>query len=102
MRLGAWDMVIRDKNSIAFSSYNKKVVSERHRHRYELNNKFRKILQKNGLKITATTKDNKLVEILEWPSSFGIATQAHPELKSRIESPSPLFLSFLNAAKNNS
>ncbi len=102
MRLGAWSMVIKGKDSIAFSSYHKKVVSERHRHRYELNNKFRKVLQKNGLKITATTKDNKLVEIIEWQSGFGIATQAHPELKSRIEAPSPLFLSFLNAAKNKS
>ena len=102
MRLGAWDMVINNKKSIAFSSYHKMVVSERHRHRYELNNKFRKTLQKNGLKITATTKDGKLVEIIEWPSGFGIATQAHPELKSRIEAPSPLFLSFLNAAKNKS
>jgi CTP synthase len=102
MRLGAWDMLINDKKSIAFSSYHKKVVSERHRHRYELNNKFRKVLEKNGLKITATTKDNKLAEIIEWSSGFGIATQAHPELKSRIESPAPLFLSFLNAAKNNS
>jgi CTP synthase len=102
MRLGAWDLVIKDKGSIAFSSYHSKVISERHRHRYELNNKFRKILEKNGLKITATTKDNKLAEIIEWPSGFGIATQAHPELKSRIESPSPLFLSFLNAVKNNS
>jgi CTP synthase len=102
MRLGAWSMVIKGKDSIAFSSYHKKVVSERHRHRYEFNNKFRKVLQKNGLKITATTKDNKLVEIIEWQSGFGIATQAHPELKSRIEAPSPLFLSFLNAAKNKS
>ena len=102
MRLGSWEMVIKDKSSIAFSSYHKKTVSERHRHRYELNNKFRKILEENGLKITATTKDNKLAEIIEWPNGFGIATQAHPELKSRIEEPAPLFLSFLSAAKNNS
>ena len=99
MRLGAWEMLINDKNSIAFSSYNKRIISERHRHRYEFNNKFKDLLSKNGLKFTATTKDGKLVEIIEWDKGFGIGTQAHPELKSRIESPSPLFLSFLNAAK---
>jgi CTP synthase len=100
MRLGAWDMVIKNKDSIAFSSYNKKVVSERHRHRYEFNNKFGKTLENSGLKVTATTTDNKLVEIIEWPIGFGVATQAHPELKSRIESPAPLFLSFLSASKD--
>jgi CTP synthase len=100
MRLGAWDMVIKNKNSIAFSAYQKKIVSERHRHRYEFNNKFRKLLESKGLKVTATTTDNKLVEIVEWSSGFGIATQAHPELKSRIESPAPLFISFLKAASN--
>ncbi len=100
MRLGSWEMVISDKNSIAFASYGKKSVSERHRHRYELNNKFRSILNKNGLKITATTRDGKLVEIIEWKDGFGVATQAHPELKSRIEQPAPLFLSFLKAVKS--
>jgi CTP synthase len=102
MRLGAWDMSIRDKDSIAFEAYKKTVVSERHRHRYEFNNKFRKLLENKGLKVTATTKDGKLVEIIEWKDSFGISTQSHPELKSRIEAPAPLFLSFLkaSAAKN--
>ena len=100
MRLGAWEMVIKDKNSIAYASYGK-TASERHRHRYELNNKFLDVLQEKRLKITATTKDGNLVEIIEWPDSFGVATQAHPELKSRIEEPSPLFLSFLSAVKRN-
>ncbi len=98
MRLGAWDMLINDRKSIAFNSYRKRIISERHRHRYEFNNKFRNLLEKKGLRITATTKDGKLVEIIEWADGFGIATQAHPELKSRIESPAPLFISFLKAA----
>ncbi len=102
MRLGAWDMLIEDKNSIAFSAYRKRIVSERHRHRYELNNKFLETLKSKGLKVTATTKDKKLVEIIEWDKGFGVGTQAHPELKSRIESPAPLFLSFLKAVKDKS
>ena len=100
MRLGAWDMSINKKNSIAFSAYGKRVVSERHRHRYEFNNKFRNMFEKNGLVVSATTKDGKLVEIIEWTDGFGVATQAHPELKSRIESPAPLFSAFITACKN--
>ncbi|MGC8776503.1 MAG: CTP synthase [Candidatus Micrarchaeia archaeon] len=98
MRLGAWKCKIIDKNSIAYRSYRKKVTSERHRHRYEVNNRYRRILEKNGLAITGVTPDNKLVEIVEWRDSFGIGTQAHPELKSKVEEPAPLFVSFLEAA----
>ncbi len=98
MRLGAWKAKILSKDSIAYKAYRKQVVSERHRHRYELNNNFRKILEKNGLVISATTLDGKLVEMIEWKDSYGIGTQAHPELKSRPNSPAPLFLSFINAA----
>ncbi len=101
MRLGAWEMKINDKGSIAYSAYRKSIVSERHRHRYEFNNAFRKPLERNGLVVSATTRDGRLVEAVEWKDSFGIATQAHPELKSRIEAPAPLFVAFVDACKRN-
>ncbi|MGC8478854.1 MAG: CTP synthase [Candidatus Micrarchaeia archaeon] len=97
MRLGSWPSKIR-KGTIAYGAYGKEIVFERHRHRYEFNNSYRKKMQGNGLVISATTPNNMLVEMVEWRNSFGIGTQAHPELKSRPESPSPLFVSFLNAA----
>ncbi|MEM0159383.1 MAG: CTP synthase [Candidatus Micrarchaeaceae archaeon] len=99
MRLGAWKCRILSKDSIAYRSYKKEIISERHRHRYELNNKYKRLLERNGLRITGTTLDGKLVEIIEWPNQFGIGTQAHPELKSRPESPAPLFVSFIDASK---
>jgi CTP synthase (EC 6.3.4.2) len=63
-----------------------------------LNNKYKKLLEDGGLMISATTLDGKLVEIIEWKGSYGIGTQAHPELKSRPNKPAPLFLSFIDAA----
>ncbi|MEM0124075.1 MAG: CTP synthase [Candidatus Micrarchaeaceae archaeon] len=99
MRLGAWKCRILSKDSIAYRSYKKEIISERHRHRYELNNKYKRLLERNGLRITGTTLDGKLVEITEWSNQFGIGTQAHPELKSRPESPAPLFVSFIDASK---
>jgi len=99
MRLGAWPCKITQKNSIAFKSYHKNLIYERHRHRYEFNNRFRRLFEKNGMLISGVTPDNKLVEIMEWRGQFGIATQAHPELKSRLEHPAPLFVSFVAASK---
>ncbi len=98
MRLGAWDCKISSKNTVAYKAYKKGKISERHRHRYELNNKYRKILSKNGLVISGTTMDGKLVEMIEWKSGFGIGTQAHPELKSRLSAPAPLFSGLINAS----
>lgn len=100
MRLGAWECVIKP-GTRAYESYGKERISERHRHRYEVNNEYREILTKNGLVISGTTPDNSLVEIVEWGKEygFGIGTQAHPELKSRPEAPAPLFISFLKAAQ---
>ncbi|BCS91282.1 MAG: CTP synthase [Candidatus Micrarchaeota archaeon] len=97
MRLGLYEAVIKD-NSIAKDAYKREIIRERHRHRYELNNDYREILEKAGLKITGVSPDNKLVEIVEWSQSFGIGTQAHPELRSRLEKPSELFLRFLEEA----
>lgn len=98
MRLGAWDCKITSKNTIAYKAYKSAKISERHRHRYELNNKYRKLLSKNGLVISGTTTDNRLVEMIEWKDGFGIGTQAHPELKSRLSHPAPLFFNFIWAS----
>jgi CTP synthase len=100
MRLGAQECILPDKNSIAYRAYGKRVISERHRHRYEFNNSYRKALRKSGLRITGLTTDKKLVEFVEWPTGFGIGTQSHPELKSRFETPAPLFVSLIEAAKS--
>ncbi len=98
MRLGAWDCKINKTDSIAYRSYKKDIISERHRHRFEFNNKYRDMMEKNGLVISATTPDNELVEMIEWTDGFGIGTQAHPELKSRLYEPAPLFLSLIENA----
>ncbi len=101
MRLGSWKCKIVNTDSIAYLAYRSRYIEERHRHRYELNNKYRQLLKKNGLKITGLTPDNKLVEIIEWPDSYGIGTQAHPELKSKLLDPAPLFKSFVEASLSN-
>jgi CTP synthase len=97
MRLGAWEALIK-KETAAHKAYSSDKISERHRHRYELNNKYRKTLEDHGLVISATTPDDLLVEIIEWKDSFGIGTQAHPEFKSRPQEPAPLFSSFIKHA----
>jgi CTP synthase len=97
MRLGAWEAKIKP-GTLAHSIYGKESISERHRHRYEVNNAYRDALVEKGMVISATTPDGNLVEIVEWKDSFGIGTQAHPEFKSRPESPAPLFLQFIKAA----
>ncbi|MGC8710154.1 MAG: CTP synthase [Candidatus Micrarchaeia archaeon] len=102
MRLGSWKCMITKKNSIAYNAYMNTYIYERHRHRYEVNNRYRRLLEKNGLRISGITPDNKLVEITEWSKSFGIGTQAHPELKSKLEAPAPLFVSFVKAALEKS
>jgi CTP synthase len=97
MRLGKWSTKISE-NTRARSAYGSGIVDERHRHRYELNNAYRELLEKKGMRISATTMDGSLAEIIEWQDSFGIGTQAHPELKSRLEKPSPLFVDFIREA----
>ncbi len=98
MRLGAWKCKIKSKDTIAYRAYGSNIISERHRHRYELNNKYARALERKGLIISGTTTDGKLVEIIEWKNGFGIGTQAHPELKSRLSNPAPLFTSLIKAA----
>jgi CTP synthase len=99
MRLGAYDAVLK-KGTRAYDAYKKDSVSERHRHRYEANPDFVERLEKSGLIISGTHPKNNVVEVVEWPGEqFGVATQAHIELKSRLETPAPLFVAFMKAAK---
>lgn len=98
MRLGGYEMVLKP-GSVARSAYGKDKVTERHRHRYEFNSSYRKVLEKAGLVISATSQGGKLVEMVEVPNHpFMVGTQAHPEFKSRPLRPHPLFLAFVKAA----
>ncbi len=98
-RLGAYEADIL-KGSRVEAIYNgASKVSERHRHRYEVNPEYHDCLRKNGLVISGTSENGKLAEFIELPKhKFFVATQAHPEFKSRLERPAPLFLEFLKAA----
>jgi CTP synthase len=98
MRLGAYPCVL-NKDSVSYKAYGQKEISERHRHRYEFNNQYRKLLEEKGLLIAGTSPDNNLVEIIEVPGhKFFVATQFHPEFKSRPLKPHPLFREFIKAA----
>ena len=98
LRLGAYPCVL-DKNSLAYKLYGKEVISERHRHRYEVNNDYRAALTEKGLRLSGISPDGRIVEMCELPEHpFFIATQAHPELKSRPNRPHPLFKGFIQAA----
>lgn len=101
MRLGLYPCKLNE-DSNAFRAYGKSVIYERHRHRYEFNNEYRKTLIDAGLKITGVSPDNKLVEIVEVEDHpWFVATQFHPELKSRPNRPHPLFRDFIKATLNN-
>ena len=104
LRLGSYPCVL-DKESKAYELYGSELIHERHRHRYEVNNDFRKDLTENGMKLSGISPDRRIIEMIEIPSHpFFVATQAHPELKSRPNRPHPLFLGFVEAAldkKNN-
>jgi CTP synthase len=100
MRLGAYPAQLRPGSLVA-EAYGSTAVSERHRHRYEVNNAYREPLEAAGLRISGTSPDGKLVEFVELDRSvhpFFVATQAHPELKSRPTRPHPLFAAFIRAA----
>ena len=97
MRLGSWDCELIE-NSRAMSIYNSKQIKERHRHRWELNNKYLDDLQDAGLKASGINSKTGLVEIVELPSNdWFIGVQFHPEYKSTVENPHPLFVSFVLA-----
>jgi len=100
MRLGAYPCKLK-KNSMSAELYGKSKIPERHRHRYEFNNKYRDLVEKNGLVIAGTSPDNKLVEIIELPKDvhpFFVGVQFHPEFKSRPLNPHPLFVGLIKAA----
>ena len=98
MRLGAYPCIVQKKTK-AHQAYKKELIYERHRHRYEVNNKFRKKLNESGMVFSGLSPDNSLVEIIELPSHpWFVAGQFHPELKSRLLSPHPLFRDFVKAA----
>lgn len=102
MRLGAYPTSLK-KGSIAYGAYRDPLVSERHRHRYEVNPNYIERLEKGGLVFSGFSPDRKLMEIVELPQSqhpFFVGTQFHPEFKSRPLSPHPLFVAFIKAASS--
>lgn len=99
MRLGAYPCIIKE-GTLAHQLYGTTEISERHRHRYEFNNIYREILEENGLKISGTSPDGRLVEMVENRNHrYFIAGQFHPEFKSRPDRPGPLFAGLIKAAK---
>jgi len=99
MRLGAYPCTII-RNTKAYKCYKRDMVTERHRHRYELNNKFRRKLAENGMVFSGIYTNNDLVEIIELKNHpWFVAVQFHPELKSRPIAPHPLFVGFVKAVK---
>ena len=98
MRLGTWTCVLKP-GSKAEKAYGARRIEERHRHRYEFNNKYRKQLEAKGLVVSGTTPDNQLVEIIELADHpFFVGVQFHPEFKSRPLVPGPLFREFIKAS----
>ena len=98
MRLGAWDCELKE-GSNAFSIYNQKIIKERHRHRYEFNNDYLKQIESSGMIASGINPETKLVEIIEIPEhNWFIGVQFHPEYKSTVATPHPLFIGFIKAA----
>ncbi len=98
LRLGSYPCIL-DKTSKAYEVYKSEEIHERHRHRYEVNNDYRNILTEKGMKLCGTSPDGKIVEMIELPDHpWFLATQAHPELKSRPNRPHPLFHGFIEAS----
>lgn len=97
MRLGAWDCSLK-KDSKIYDAYKKENISERHRHRYEFNNKYKKILEDAGLICSGINPTTGLVEVIEVPNHpWFVGVQYHPEYKSTVASPHPLFVAFIKA-----
>ena len=98
LRLGAYPCVLA-KGTIAEKLYGKEKISERHRHRYEVNNDYREMLMEKGMILSGLSPDNRIVEMIELKEHpFFVATQAHPEFKSRPNLAHPLFRGFIEAA----
>ena len=98
MRLGAYKCLV-EEDSLAYRIYGKPLISERHRHRYELNNDYVERLNAAGMRISGRNPETGLAEIVEIPSHpFFIGVQFHPEYKSTPENPQPIFVAFVKAA----
>jgi CTP synthase len=98
MRLGSWECNLLENSKVA-TIYNKNIIHERHRHRYEFNNDFKDQIENSGMLLTGCNPQTGLVEIVEIPSHpWFIGVQYHPEYKSTVANPHPLFLSFIKAA----
>ena len=101
MRLGSWKCEIK-KGSKIYDIYKKENIQERHRHRWEVNNEYISLMKKNGLSTSGINPDTGLVEVIELPKNdWFIGVQFHPEYKSTVESPHPLFVSFVEACLKN-
>ena len=100
MRLGAYDCYLQKKSN-AYKAYKQENISERHRHRFEFNNKYKDDLEKAGLIATGINKKKNLVEVVEIPSHpWFVGVQFHPEFKSTVDNPHPLFCGFIEACIN--
>lgn len=98
MRLGSYPCII-ERGTKTFKAYRNQFIAERHRHRYEVNNAYRDVLSENGMKFSGLSPDGRLAEIIELPNHpWFVAGQFHPELKSRLVDPHPLFKEFVKAA----
>lgn len=97
MRLGSYEAVL-DEGSKIQKLYESNIAHERHRHRYEVNPEYHSALKENGLRLSGMNKEKTLVEFIELPNhKYFMATQSHPELKSKLQKPAPLFLGFVKA-----
>lgn len=98
LRLGNYPCMIK-KNSVLYKTYKKDEIVERHRHRYEFNNEYREEFESNGLILSGTSPDGRLVECVEYPSNnYYVGAQFHPEFKSRPNKPHPLFVGLIKAS----
>lgn len=111
MRLGAYEAKIKKSNiqelykklKICKEEKDECIVSERHRHRYEVNPDYIKTIEDKGLKVVGYSRERELVEFIELENHpYFVATQAHPELKSKLETPAPLFYGLVEAALTHS
>jgi CTP synthase len=101
MRLGVYDCKV-EKASKAYEAYKSELIRERHRHRYEFNNEYKKQFENKGMKCTGINPDTGLVEVVEIPElRWYLGTQFHPEYNSTVVKPNPLFMSFIEAVVNN-
>jgi CTP synthase len=97
MRLGSYPAVLKE-GTLVRSLYTAEEVAERHRHRYEVNPEYHSVIKEHGMVFSGASRDGRLVEFIELPHlKYFVATQAHPELKSRMEKPAPLFYGFIKA-----